>query len=181
MTNTVDIVESPFNSLVMVQQAGSKGRGLFAKTFIPKGTLIGFYMGELLSLREYQMRYPSGNSNYVFLLNSDCQQRYRVFVDANNETLSNYTRFINHDGENFNLIAETVPQLSDSSMNSNVFIRNKIDSSIASKKIEKKLLKRMSRNEIFNRYRVGFYCIRDVFEGEELMFDYGPSFKAEWK
>lgn len=41
MTNTVDIVESPFNSLVMVQQAGSKGRGLFAKTFIPKGTLIG--------------------------------------------------------------------------------------------------------------------------------------------
>ena len=104
-----------------------------------------------------------------------------VFVDANNETLSNYTRFINHDGENFNLIAETVPQLSDSSMNSNVFIRNKIDSSIASKRIEKKLLKRMSRNEIFNRYRVGFYCIRDVFEGEELMFDYGPSFKAEWK
>ena len=102
-------------------------------------------------------------------------------MDANNETLSNYTRFINHDGKNFNLIAETVPQLSDSSMQGSVFSRNKSDSSIASKRVEKKILKKMSRIEIFNRYRVGFYCIRDVLEGEELTFDYGPSFKAEWK
>ncbi len=42
MTTTDDVViESPFTSLIKVQHAGSKGRGLFAKAFIPKGTLIG--------------------------------------------------------------------------------------------------------------------------------------------
>ena len=42
MTTADDVVvESPFTSLIKVQHAGSKGRGLFAKAFIPKGTLIG--------------------------------------------------------------------------------------------------------------------------------------------
>ena len=109
-----------------------------------------------------------------------------MFVDANNETLSNYTRFINHDGCNFNLIAETVPQelgepsiysqSGESGSGSGSDGRNKRGGS----KAEKKLLKRMSRSEIFERYRVGFYSTRDVFEGEELTFDYGPNFQADW-
>lgn len=103
-----------------------------------------------------------------------------VFVDANNETLSNYTRFINHDGENFNLIAETVPLQPDPSITSSSVCSSLISSGGSTKRAEKKLLKRMSRNEIFNRYRVGFYCTRDVFEGEELTFDYGANFKADW-
>ena len=102
-----------------------------------------------------------------------------MFVDANNETLSNYTRFINHDGCNFNLIAETVPQEFDEP---SIYSQSGSDgiNKRGGSKAEKKLLKRMSRSEIFERYRVGFYSTRDVFEGEELTFDYGPNFQADW-
>mmetsp|Transcript_12484 Transcript_12484/g.17130 ORF Transcript_12484/g.17130 Transcript_12484/m.17130 type:complete len:187 (+) Transcript_12484:182-742(+) len=136
---------------------------------------LGFYEGELLSLKEYRIKYPTGNSEYVFLLNEDSQCRYRVFVDALNETLSNFTRFINHDGEQANCVAKS----RDIAISTDEAEILSINNSLVPKK-RKILLKKMSRQDIFNQYRIGFYTTRDIEIDEELTFDYGQHFSADW-
>mmetsp|Transcript_8486 Transcript_8486/g.12649 ORF Transcript_8486/g.12649 Transcript_8486/m.12649 type:complete len:128 (+) Transcript_8486:400-783(+) len=103
--------------------------------------------------------------NYVFL----------VFVDALNETLSNFTRFINHDGEQANCVAKS----RDIAISTDEAEILSINNSLVPKK-RKILLKKMSRQDIFNQYRIGFYTTRDIEIDEELTFDYGQHFSADW-
>ena len=90
-----------------------------------------------------------------------------MFVDASNETLSNYTRYINHNGTHANLIAKSLPV-------------NPPSSKIGKKKLNT-MHKKMSKEEIYGLFRVGFVAVRDISEGEELSFDYGDNYPADWK
>jgi len=54
------------------------------------------------------------------------------------------------------------------------------DKTLMIQKPRKISLKKMTRQDIFNTYRIGFYTIRDVDVGEELTFDYGEHFSADW-
>jgi hypothetical protein len=75
-----------------VQDAGSRGRGLFALHDIEINSILGEYIGEVLSQRQYSARYPEGNSDYTFLLSEEAQRRDRIYVDAANESKSNIFR-----------------------------------------------------------------------------------------
>jgi hypothetical protein len=75
-----------------VQDAGSRGRGLFALRDIEINSILGEYIGEVLSQRQYSARYPEGNSDYTFLLSEEAQRRDRIYVDAANESKSNIFR-----------------------------------------------------------------------------------------
>lgn len=87
---------------LIVKDAGFKGNGLFCDCkLISKGSLIGEYIGEELSLRDYLKRYPSGESVYTFILSDEekTQRRDLKYLDAANVFVSNILRFINHDDD----------------------------------------------------------------------------------
>lgn len=75
-----------------VQDAGSKGRGLFALHAIEKNSVLGDYIGEVLSYRQYSARYPEGDAEYIFLTYPEAQRRDNVYVDAVDESKSNIFR-----------------------------------------------------------------------------------------
>ena len=73
-----------------VSKNGSKGWGVFAKEFIKKGTFIGEYIGEIISLNQTHKRgtqYDKIGSSYIW----DCNDKS---IDATK--YGNITRFINH-------------------------------------------------------------------------------------
>lgn len=80
-------------SWLQVQDAGMKGKGLFSLQCIQENTLLGEYLGEVLTQKEFATRYPKGDAEYVFLVSEDVQRRDRIYVDAANETKSNIFRY----------------------------------------------------------------------------------------
>lgn len=80
-------------SWLQVQDAGMKGKGLFSLQCIQENTLLGEYLGEVLTQKEFSTRYPKGDAEYVFLVSGDVQRRDRIYVDAANETKSNIFRY----------------------------------------------------------------------------------------
>lgn len=134
---------------LQIQDAGYKGLGLFTRNFIPKASFIGSYAGELLNVKEYTRRYPTGNSTYTFLLNKDVQRRERLFLDAIDPLKSNPTRYINHDNIEPNLEVT----------------------------IEEHVQK--TRGRKIKTFDVRFHAVRDILPGEELSFDYGDLFKFD--
>ena len=80
-------------SWLQVQDAGMKGKGLFSLQCIEDNTLLGEYLGEVLTQKEFSARYPKGDAEYVFLVSEDVQRRDRIYVDAANETKSNIFRY----------------------------------------------------------------------------------------
>jgi hypothetical protein len=80
-------------SWLQVQDAGVKGKGLFTVECIQQGTLLGEYLGEVLTQKEFTARYPKGDAEYVFLVSEEVQRRDRIYVDAVNEMKSNIFRY----------------------------------------------------------------------------------------
>lgn len=89
------LVPSPSQILswLQVQDAGVKGKGLFTVKCIQQGTLLGEYLGEVLTQKEFTTRYPEGDAEYVFLVSEEVQRRDRIYVDAVNEVKSNIFRY----------------------------------------------------------------------------------------
>ena len=65
------------------------GLGVIATKFIHKGTVLGYYKGEILNKREYE---KLDNKSYVFEI--DLKDR-TIYIDAQNPKKSNWTRYIN--------------------------------------------------------------------------------------
>ena len=161
-------------STVTVLDAGRKGRGLLATQSIGKGVLIGLYEGEILTQREYEDRYPLGQSKYVFLLRNDCQRRDRIHIDAADETCSNLTRFMNHSPQPNVQPFMTVLNIPKEDINRRVsgegnygvsppFVGVAFDSGGRGLRL----------------YSIVFRTLTSVSAGEELQFDYGDQYPPE--
>lgn len=145
-----------------VKDAGHKGKGLFANRRIPQNSFLGHYQGEYLTQREYQRRYPLGNSEYTFLV-YEGQRRDRLYIDARDESKSNPTRFINHSKQP-NVEAILV-QTKTCSIN---------DTDTEAEAIKLSLGKKWRKAK--SLFSVHFFTLRDIEEGEEVEFDYGELF-----
>lgn len=152
------------NGWLSVADAGEKGLGLFSCRNLPSGTIIGEYIGELLTYREILKRYPKGNSEYVFqVTDDDTQRRELLYIDARDPEQSNLTRYINCDRMNPNLVV-------------NVEKREQQrggDTNLLSGKVT---VKASTKKKNLSRYCVVFSTLRDIAAGEELTFDYGEKY-----
>ena len=149
-TSSKGIINSGMDSAlslnwVKVADAGLKGFGLFSTHDIPYGYFIGSYEGETLKQKDYMKRYPKGESVYVFLV-YDGQHRDKLYVDASDNSMSNPTRYMNHDGVSPNVMYY----------------------------IESNLIMKPNKNDML--FQVRFHACRDIKVGEELTFDYGPRY-----
>ena len=71
-------------------QINNAGLGAFTKTKLKSNRIIGKYMGDCLTLTEFDLAYPNNkNGNYVLQISKN------KYIDATNPVTSNYTRFIN--------------------------------------------------------------------------------------
>ena len=61
--------------------------------------MLGKYIGERLSKEEYTHKYPDGKSYYVLSMPGE----EGVYVDASDVSVSNWTRYINHDDVSTNV------------------------------------------------------------------------------
>jgi SET domain-containing protein len=88
-------------------------KGLFTNKFLPKGTCIGKYYGEIISNREYQKRHELGLGLYgmsfkgkiIDANNSDCILKY--MNDANGLIKSHYFNNVKFYEENDGVYAYT--------------------------------------------------------------------------
>ena len=151
---------------VSVHDAGSKGRGLFATRSIRKDVLIGLYEGEVLTQREYEERYPSGQSSYAFLLRNDCQRRDRIYIDSANETRSNQMRFMNHSPQ-----PNVQPFMTVFRIPKNVIPLSALPPFVG--------VAFDCGGRDLSLYTIAFRTITSVCAGEELQFDYGDQYPAE--
>lgn len=85
-------VESRRNPWIVMRRSRIHGRGVYARTFIPKGTRLIEYTGERISNAEADRRYDDESMpehhTFLFILNS------RTCIDAAKG--GNISRFINH-------------------------------------------------------------------------------------
>jgi len=97
-------------SYFALKKTGSFGYGLFARHFVKKGTVIGEYTGELITIEEETRRlnlYKKMNmSNYFYEPRNE-----GLSIDAG--PMGNHTRFINHSCDNVNceIFLETIEGL----------------------------------------------------------------------
>ena len=75
---------------ISVRYSNIHGKGVFAATFIPKGTRIVEYKGERMSEDEADAKYGDDESPHTFLFLLDDQ----IVIDANHR--GNSARWINH-------------------------------------------------------------------------------------
>lgn len=79
-----------------------KGLGLFTTSFIPEGTFICEYAGEVITSNEAARRHQAnlvlGKMNYIFCLNEHCGANVvKTFVDPS--VFGNIGRYLNHSCE----------------------------------------------------------------------------------
>ena len=86
---------------ISVGEAAGKGLGLFAVEHIPKGTYLFDYTGEKLSKTEYDVRYPTGTSDYTAGMRTPSGRM--DFIDGKDSTLGAPARYMNHDAMNPNV------------------------------------------------------------------------------
>ena len=72
-----------------VKASSISGLGVFALKDIEKGAMVGEYKGELLTLKQFEERYPTDDSKYVLDIGDG------FLLDARNPDKSNFARYIN--------------------------------------------------------------------------------------
>ena len=72
-----------------VKASSISGLGVFALKDIEKGAMVGEYKGELLTLKQFEERYPTDDSKYVLDIGDG------FLIDARNPDKSNFARYIN--------------------------------------------------------------------------------------
>ena len=86
------MAREPANPWIIVRNSPIHGRGVFAKTRIPKGTRIVEYLGDRVSHKEADKRYegsdPNDNHTFLFIVDK------KTVIDA--AVGGNAARFINH-------------------------------------------------------------------------------------
>ena len=125
------------------------GLGIFANTRINKGAFLGNYMGEICDADN-----GLPNSDYLFTSKS---QTKTFSIDAANCETSNYTRFINCAAIG----------------NENVVVVRHIDGSGASVYVTN------NGKEIDIDGYIFIFAGRDIEPGEELLYDYGVSYRTK--
>jgi SET domain-containing protein len=163
------------SSYVHVAPAGHKGLGLFALKDIPAHYCIGYYLGELLTQKDYEIRYPKGESVYVHLLYDECQRRDRLYLDAHDPSSSNNARFINHSKDESNLISSVLhwhPHASSIQLKNTLKSIHNMNSQCAAVYVDSK------GNPCGSIYAVSLVTSRCIAEGEELCFDYGDKYNS---
>jgi hypothetical protein len=124
------------NTRMVIKDSGIAGidrrypYGVFTKRAFIADEVLGEYKGGKLTEEELNLKYPADDSRYAF------QLRDGTFVDADDPTTGNITRFINGTGE-------------EDQANIKCF-------------------------EV--KGRLTFITIREVAEGEELIYDYGKEY-----
>ena len=78
-----------------VDDAGSKGRGLFSTQHVKKGTYLFDYSGDVLTKAEYGRRYPSQVSDYCAALRNP-SSGVMHFVDGIDQKKGSPGRWMNH-------------------------------------------------------------------------------------
>ena len=81
-------VSGPRESVAIFRAKGIRTLGLYAKTYIAKGSIIGYYLGESLSRKAYRRRYRRRDAEFVLQVDE-------VYIDAGNALLSTKMRYIN--------------------------------------------------------------------------------------
>lgn len=80
-----------------------KGYGLFTTTFIPSGTFICEYAGELITTKQATVRHQNnktlGKSNYIFCLRELSSDRQPIVTIVDPAVFGNVGRYINHSCE----------------------------------------------------------------------------------
>jgi SET domain-containing protein len=74
--------------MFQITEAGVKGKGAFATTDIPKGTLIGEYTGEVIDEAEADRRYENSERVYLFTVEGG------KYVDGDDP--KNLLKYVNH-------------------------------------------------------------------------------------
>lgn len=161
----IPLVASP--DFVYAQSAGDKGLGLFARYPISCNSFLGLYEGELLTQKEYQDRYPTGQSSYTFLLYDECQRRSRIYLDAVDPAQSNILRYVNHDSKAPNVKTLTLKWHVSSSASDKALSVTDTNKKFAAISNDKQVV-----------YAISFYALRDIEIGEELVFDYGDKYTS---
>ena len=66
------------------------GQGVFATMRLPANRVIGLYRGEIITMQEFDARYPNGElGEYVLQISRD------TFIDARDPARGNWTRYVN--------------------------------------------------------------------------------------
>jgi len=138
------------------------GLGLFATTFFEEGTYLMKYEGEIFSNEDqYFDRYPNGDGKYVAEIQRALFQS-PVYIDGVDPSKSNLARYMNSAMSHH-------PQKLSSTDNDD----GNINTAAASK----------TANVIWKKQRYGkqagsmyFYTLRNILDGEELLFDYGADY-----
>jgi len=144
----------------------SKGLGAFASAFIPAGTFLGAYGGEIMTKEEVQVRFWNKGRGKDAADKKWADSRLRrgqgitgnyllelpggSFIDAEDGDVSDWCRFMNHISEKDDQGAYN------HGCNVKPFLQSKIG------------------GEVHKFPRM--YAIRDIEEGEELCWDYGRHF-----
>lgn len=81
------------NKAVQIAASPGKGLGVFARTGLQKGTVLGRYEGELLSPELHAARYPRDDAQYAVKLSTG------FVVDAADFRVSTWPRYVNSVGE----------------------------------------------------------------------------------
>lgn len=93
---------------VEVCAAGARGLGVFAKTHIPKGTMIVRYTGRTETMTDQNARISAGltSKDYVFKLGGGW------YIDAEHPSSSSWARYINHSvlRKNCNAVYMAMPE-----------------------------------------------------------------------
>jgi hypothetical protein len=128
------------------------GLGIFAKQPIAKGTFLGNYVGKPIPLNKSVDHELSTN---VYLFHTVVNQEH-VILDARRLEDSNWTRFMN-----CSCGAHTDNVLAIRCENTGIYQKS-------------------NNTYICLHGKIMLYTSRDIQIGEELFFDYGPSYKKKW-
>lgn len=130
------------------------GLGIFTNKFVKAGTFLGNYMGEIIEDEQ------NINSSSEYIFNSNRSNKNFV-IDAYDLEKSNYTRFINCSSNNEDKKENVIGRR---------YVKNNNQSSIFSTHAGK---------QIDIEGYIFFFAKRDIEEGEELLYNYGDSYRKK--